>query len=94
MRRCRCGFALIVLFAKAGERGAQEACAGEGRWGWCLLRAPRDLFCDRRRLSGVATEPRVAIRLGDKPSLLRSFGYASKPELRDNVGKDRLSLFA
>ena len=44
-------------------------------------------FSDRRKLSGVATEPRVAMRLGDKPSLLRNYGSASKPELRNNVGK-------
>ena len=30
---------------KVGERGAQEACAEKFNWGWCLLRAPRDLFC-------------------------------------------------
>jgi len=57
-----------VLLSKVGEQGAQQACAGKssGVGAWC---APRVIcFCDRRKLSGVATEPRVAMRLSRQVS--------------------------
>ena len=42
-----------------------------------MMRAPRDLFCDRRKLSGVPTEPRGAMREGGQ-GLIASITEAAR----------------
>src|SRR5262249_6805589 len=67
---------------KAGERGAHQAmrikkCSSR----WCFKRASRGLLGNRRKLRGVATKPRAAMRLSrrvdDGPSM--KIGVYSSP---------------
>ena len=73
------------------ESGARKELAQEvGRWG-CAACAPRVIcFCDRRKLNGVATEPRRAMRLS-RQGLAASITEAARLKIDADSSPSRVA---